>query len=373
MYRSIYDALNDTVSDTNASWCVLDGLDKRDIKDRKWFDKFRLLATSGQFPPDSVPVNFFKLCLVPYWKQSDLEAFGLHMQMEESDVDARLFVSGGSLGKFLDDDAEASVKPALDRIKKPEDAEILLTKYRLSGNKQLDHIRMRGVCDRNNADHYVDLWRWTGCGTSKLVLHHLAAMMRPYFFEELISAMKPDFSETRMGSATGMNDDRLEDITFEAYFHSLVYHRRSVCVEYCKYDNGNRETVNNWENNLHADVGSIEWKELSVVESGENTTECVAVMEIWAAKPSEMDYWIPATSLCETVDAVAKLTFPDNSERFCFLQLTKAATHKCNADFLWDLAQPFVDKKLDVCYIALVPDEDKRRKFRLSPVQITKK
>ncbi|KAE8952412.1 hypothetical protein PF005_g33252, partial [Phytophthora fragariae] len=146
-----------------------------------------------------------------------------------------------------------------------------------------------------------------------------------------------------------------------------------MCVEYCKYDNGNRETVNNWENNLHADVGSIEWKELSVVESGGNTKECVAVMESWAAKPSKMDYWIPATSLCETIDAVAKLTFPGNSERFCFLQLTKAATHKCNADFLWDLAQPFVDKKLDVCYIALVPDEDKRRKFRLSPVQITKK
>ncbi|KAE9349634.1 hypothetical protein PR003_g5779 [Phytophthora rubi] len=255
MYRSIYDALNNTVSDTNASWCVLDGLDKRDIKDRKWFDKFTLLATSGQFPPNSVPVHFFRLCLVPYWKQSDLEEFGRkHMQIEESDVDARLFVSAGSLGKFLDDDAEATVKPAIDRIKKPEDAEILLTKYRLSGNMQNDHVRMRGVYDRNNADHYVDVGEWIGCVTSKLVLHHLAAMMKPNFFEEL------------MRIARGVNDDRLEDITFEAYFHSLVYHRRSMCVEYCKYDNVNRETVNNWENNLHADVGSIEWKELSVVE-----------------------------------------------------------------------------------------------------------
>ena len=96
-------------------------------------------------------------------------------------------------------------------------------------------------------------------------------------------------------------------------------------------------------------------------------------MNSWAADPSRMDYWIPATSLCETIDAVAKWTFPDNQTRFCFLQLTKATTHKCTPDSLWELAQPFVTKKWPVCYIALIPDEKARTAFRLNPVQITKK
>ncbi|KAG7377832.1 hypothetical protein PHYPSEUDO_010938 [Phytophthora pseudosyringae] len=87
-----------------------------------------------------------------------------------------------------------------------------------------------------------------------------------------------------------------------------------------------------------------------------------------------MDYWIPATSLCETIDAVAKWTLPDGVVRFCFLQLTKATTHKCDAAILWEPAQPFVNKLLPVCYIALLPDdpdEDKRRRFRLNPAVIT--
>jgi hypothetical protein len=63
---------------------------------------------------------------------------------------------------------------------------------------------------------------------------------------------------------------------------------------------------------------------------------------------------------------------PDNIVRFCFLQLTMSATHKCNEAILWQLVQPFVKKQLQVCYMALVPDEDKRLKLRLSPEQITR-
>ncbi|KAG2872344.1 hypothetical protein PC114_g26432, partial [Phytophthora cactorum] len=182
------------------------------------------------------------------------------------------------------------------------------------------------------------------CVMSKLVLHHLTAMMKPNFFEKL------------MAIAKGMNDDRLEGVAFEGYFHTLVRHRRPICVHYCKYDNVGRRLVANWETIMRQEIGRIDWKELALVEcEGGNRTECVAVMESWAANPSKMDYWIPSTSLCETIDA-----------------LTKATTHKCNADILWELAQPFVKKRYEVCYIALIPDEDKRLKFRLSPVQITK-
>ncbi|KAG2876541.1 hypothetical protein PC115_g23595 [Phytophthora cactorum] len=119
--------------------------------------------------------------------------------------------------------------------------------------------------------------------------------------------MKPNFFEKLMAIAKGMNDDRLEGVAFEGYFHTLVRHRRPICVHYCKYDNVGRRLVANWETIMRQEIGRIDWKELALVEcEGGNRTECVAVMESWAANPSKMDYWIPSTSLCETIDAVAK-------------------------------------------------------------------
>ncbi|GMF30642.1 unnamed protein product [Phytophthora lilii] len=127
---------------------------------------------------------------------------------------------------------------------------------------------------------------------------------------------------------------------------------------------------------------------LVVKREGEDVDECVEVMERWASNRREMDYWIPATSLFETIDAVTRCKFSFEhegsasetpTERFCFLQLTKATTHKCDQEILWKMAQPFVAKQLPVCYIALLFDDssgesrdNKLVKFRLSPVQITK-
>ncbi|OWY97676.1 Crinkler (CRN), partial [Phytophthora megakarya] len=273
-YEYLHDALK---INTVPCWFVLDGLNYDDLKDRMWFSRFTLLATSGQFSPKNESMQFMKMCLLPYWKQNDIQDFGLkYMKMEQSDVDARYFVSGGSLREFLDDDAKSIVNAALKCIATPVDAEKLNSVIGLGSNKQIDRIRMQGVPDRNNS------------------------IMRQ-------------------------------------------------------------------------EMGSMDWKELKVDCAGETTNECVAVMESWAKTPSKMEYWIPATSLCETIDAVAKWTAPDNRLRFCFLQLTKATNHKCNAAILWELAQPFVNEGLSVCYIALVPDEDKRLAFRLKPAQITKK
>ncbi|KAL3664225.1 hypothetical protein V7S43_010554 [Phytophthora oleae] len=95
----------------------------------------------------------------------------------------------------------------------------------------------------------------------------------------------------------------------------------------------------------------IDCKQLSLDESkventGTTMEQCVVAMEKWAANPSEMDYWIPTTSWCDTIDAVAKWTFPD---------------------------KPFVTENLEVCYIALIHDKDKIYEFQLDPVQITKR
>ncbi|KAE9017543.1 hypothetical protein PR001_g14372 [Phytophthora rubi] len=98
--------------------------------------------------------------------------------------------------------------------------------------------------------------------------------------------------------------------------------------------------------------------------------EYAAVMERWAKNPDEMDYWVPASSTSDAIDAVAKWEFksetddsgvdstPVTVERFCLLQLTVAnpmgEPHKCEASVVLRLAQPFLDAGKQVCYMALV-------------------
>ncbi|GMF65096.1 unnamed protein product [Phytophthora lilii] len=82
-------------------WFGLDGMVYNKIKEKCWLTKYKLLATSGQFSPKSEALEFIKMCLVPYWKQTDLEDFGLnHLGMLKSVVDDRFFASGGSLEIF---------------------------------------------------------------------------------------------------------------------------------------------------------------------------------------------------------------------------------------------------------------------------------
>ncbi|KAE9248689.1 hypothetical protein PF004_g3739 [Phytophthora fragariae] len=362
IYETLYNAMGSSGIDPIKCWFCLDGITQDKVIEKGWFNQYKLLATSGQFSPKSGAVPFVKMCLVPYWRQKDLEDFGRnHMQM--SDVDDRLFVSGGSLREFLSDDAKTTVLLALKEIEKPEHAKNLLTTIGIGSSKQIDRIRMQGVQDRNKAEHYVNVEKWASCVMSKFALQRMAAMM------------SPDFFETLMGIAKGMKDDRLEGVALEGHFHSSVRHQRSILVQYYKYDNVNRKTVHDWESIMRQEMGSIEVNGPSVVKcEGGNRKECVAVMESWASNPSEMDYWIPATSLCETIDAVAKWTLPGKVVRFCFLQLTKATIRKFDADVLWELAQPFVNRQLPVCYIALLPedpDEDKRLRFRMNPVEVT--
>ncbi|EGZ11486.1 hypothetical protein PHYSODRAFT_516976 [Phytophthora sojae] len=95
-------------------------------------------------------------------------------------------------------------------------------------------------------------------------------------------------------------------------------------------------------------------------------------MERWATDSSEADYWIPASSLCGTVDAVAKWTFPDVKEHFCFLRLTSSSAHEPNFEILRSLLQLFVAKKLPVCSIVLLLDKNKVVESRPSALQTAK-
>ncbi|KAG6943695.1 hypothetical protein JG687_00018297 [Phytophthora cactorum] len=69
-------------------------------------------------------------------------------------------------------------------------------------------------------------------------------------------------------------------------------------------------------------------KLLHVKREGKTMDDYETVMKRGAANPNEMDYWVPASSVCETtIDAVAKwelVNGQESVERFCLMQLAKA-------------------------------------------------
>ncbi|KAL3665061.1 hypothetical protein V7S43_009695 [Phytophthora oleae] len=288
-FESLYDALKTSGISPLKCWFCLDGMFEHEIKEKNWRNMYKLLATFGEFWPKSEAMQFTKKCLVPYWKQRDLEDFGLnHLQMQKSDVDARYFVSGGSLRDFLGDNGKATIRIVVAEIAGTGDAKILLRTFGVVSTRLIDCIRMKGVQDVNNTEHYVDTDNWRCCVTSKFALQRLVEMVKPSFFEKLMEIAKE------------MNDDRVED--------------------YCKYDNVDRTKAQDWET-IMGKEDLIEVSEVLVKPSmtkceGGNRRECVKVVESWAADPSTMDYWIPATSLCETIDAVARWTLSDGVDGF---------------------------------------------------------
>ncbi|OWZ05466.1 Crinkler (CRN) [Phytophthora megakarya] len=47
-------------------------------------------------------------------------------------------------------------------------------------------------------------------------------------------------------------------------------------------------------------------KSVIVKREGKTLKDYLEVMTRWALNPNEMGYWVPASSLCQTIDAVAK-------------------------------------------------------------------
>ncbi|KAG7379292.1 hypothetical protein PHYPSEUDO_008768 [Phytophthora pseudosyringae] len=365
----IYDCVYDEIKSRTKGffWPCLDGFNQESLSSshsRRVVD-FTLLATSGQFDVKSEGFSLVTLCLMPYWNRADLKLLARAFEEPtEEDIANRYFASGGCLREFLNPDAREILQFALDKITTPEHARSLLTARGCTSNEQIDRLRMRGVADVSNPTYYVKPSKWKAVVNSLFVLRHLTSLMEPNFFEELI------------GLARGMKDDRLEGVALEGYFHALVRRGQPISIDYCTYDNVDRTIMNKkeWRTIMDKDKGSISCAPANKVKwSGDSIEHCVRIMEEWAVDLSIADYWIPADSLCETIDAVAKCKFPgEKDSRICFLQLTKAQKHKCDADILWRLAQPFVGNA-KVCYIALLslPDKEIRSDFRLKPAVIS--
>ncbi|EGZ08855.1 hypothetical protein PHYSODRAFT_305722 [Phytophthora sojae] len=82
-----------------------------------------------------------------------------------------------------------------------------------------------------------------------------------------------------------------------------------------------------------------------VKREGEIMEDYLEVINRWAAHPDEMNYWVPPSSMCEAIDAIAKRRLTSDAEasstagsspveQFCILQVTSDATVKCDKNIL---------------------------------------
>ncbi|OQR89386.1 crinkler (CRN) family protein [Thraustotheca clavata] len=343
-YKSFYELMLKSGVDPLDCWFCLDGLNNENFRSFGFSFMFRMLAMSGQY---SISMEYLKTCVLPYWQESDLKDFAKKHKEKKylENFDARYFVSGGNLRAFLDDDGQArnNAFQSIQKIDQLSNAAILLSNDVVSLGWQIDHIRMLGVKDRNNFEHYINIKWWTSSITSKFVLGYLTILVEPTFFEKMMSV------------AELMNDKRLLGVGWEGYFHTLIFRKRTVNVKIITYDNVKRNVNKNYADIMAKNTGTISFGDLSIFEwSGANATQCY--------------YWVPAESLFETIDAIAKVKFPNGEITFCLLQLSRSNTHKCNGDVLWKLAKPYLNKQLKVCYMVLLDDEQKIQTFHLDPV-----
>ncbi|KAG7381571.1 hypothetical protein PHYPSEUDO_005921 [Phytophthora pseudosyringae] len=80
----------------------LDGLEFVDVRSHfGTLARFRLLATSVQYPMKNDDTPVLRRCLEPFWSLSDLSAVGAHVQWTEQQIKDRYFYSGGNLRDFL--------------------------------------------------------------------------------------------------------------------------------------------------------------------------------------------------------------------------------------------------------------------------------
>ncbi|OQR95943.1 hypothetical protein THRCLA_22042 [Thraustotheca clavata] len=125
-----------------------------------------MLATFGQFDTNAINAGqYVQECILPYWK--DLEYFALNYMKKKysGNLHARYYISGGNSREFLDKDGLPE-KRAFKAIKTIKDPSVLLSDDGLSLDLQVDPVRMLGVKDRNNIEHYTDIESWTTCVTN---------------------------------------------------------------------------------------------------------------------------------------------------------------------------------------------------------------
>ncbi|OQR88468.1 hypothetical protein THRCLA_22858 [Thraustotheca clavata] len=297
----------------------------------------KLVASTGNYHQSS---STFHLVQGPYivswWGRYDVKNFGVkYMQLDESEIDARLYVSNGNVSDFVNDNARDIVNTALKYIEIPQDGRYLLQK-KFGYHEVLDRIIMVGVKNRDNWDGFK--YPQYFCMTSKLALQHLPTIM--YFIDFMSAAQK-------------MDDNSLKSNAFE-FVNYNIFECNTGIVESLV-------------------LGSINFKELLTIQwQGQIQNECVLSMEQLASIPTMIDYWIPGTSLSDTIDTVAKSKDMGGKEKFCFIQLTKDNTHKFKSEIFWVFVQPFLRIELHVCYMAIIADKEKVSKFQLNHVHTMK-
>ncbi|KAG3188655.1 hypothetical protein PC116_g4570 [Phytophthora cactorum] len=87
-------------------------------------------------------------------------------------------------------------------------------------------------------------------------------------------------------------------------------------------------------------------KLLHLKRQGKTLDDYEAVMKRWTATPNPMDYWFPASSVCETIATGELVTGQAKVEHFCFLKLTKAPRHECDEGVRWKLANLFLNENI---------------------------
>ncbi|KAG2796310.1 hypothetical protein PC129_g17036 [Phytophthora cactorum] len=301
----------------------LDGLRYNDVESHfGMMGKFRLLATSAQYPLKDDDLVVIRECLVPFWSLSDLNAIGTHREWPEHENKDRYFYSGGNLRAFLSGEGHAgtSIDKAIRRVV-PNDAELLNTQY--------------------GGASYLSDRHWICVITSEYALRQLGKIVKPSYYEEL-------WSKGRM-----LGDDGLMGIAFENYVHTLARDGKKIELQVRAYDRVKARQ--------HTYV-ALEFEAKACRNDGIDATECDAAMKRLAS--SSDDYWYPSRRSLDTIDSVAKLNMGGQPNMVGLIQITKSDKHTIDSNAVDKYAGFFPNGSR---YIALVPNKETCDKFRLAP------
>ncbi|KAE8885100.1 hypothetical protein PF005_g17593 [Phytophthora fragariae] len=205
IYSTIVDSRSGGGFDPASCWFCIDGLNQEQLARTNFGNAFTLLATSGEFEIKGESGAKQIICLVPYWRLDDLKDLASKCRnLNKSDVAGRYFVSGGSLRDFLlpEKEAREAVNTALRNLD-AAGAELLLTTQRCSAFEPVDRIRMLGVQDTSNLEHYLLYRCWRSCITSEMVMEYLLTLTKPEFIHKLFVAVKE------------LNDPRLQSLALD--------------------------------------------------------------------------------------------------------------------------------------------------------------
>ncbi|ETP43033.1 hypothetical protein F442_10100 [Phytophthora nicotianae P10297] len=194
----------------------LDGFTHDDVKANFGrLARFRLLATSVQYPKKNDDGPVLRRCLVPFWSKLGLKSVGAHFIWTEHNINYYL---DGNLSDFLSE--KSVVIDSIDQAIGLVDAqvtELLNTQYVLDSEKQIDRLRMTSVQaseqdlkNRSSSAKYT-MTRSSFCViASENALRQLGKIVAPSYYEEL-------WSKGRM-----LGDDGLMGIAFENYVHAMA-------------------------------------------------------------------------------------------------------------------------------------------------------